>query len=177
MIATVVAEINAALLVAMPTVTFGIGARYLHLHNAPPRIVWVPTNGGWSPAAKIEPEYKSIRTREPGFDVHCWGVSYDQCEALLHNLTLACYKSAGTAMDVGAERWLMPGTEEWLTQGEVVILPVSFKVPVLNQYLTLPTLPADVAAPPDAFTLLDVVEADPGEGEMTIELGDYEYTD
>jgi len=172
MIATVIAEINAALLVAMPTLQFGIGGRYLHLHNAPPRIVWVPIGGSWAPPVQLGKTYRSIRTRQPGFDVHCWGVSYDQAESLLHNLVLACYKSASTSFAVSGERWLQPGTVEWLTQGEVVVLPVTFKIPVLDQYVDIPTATADVATPPDASTTITVVEDDPAEGEMTIGLGD-----
>lgn len=121
-------------------VTFRFGSRWLAELVPPPRVVWVPTRDTLEdPTKRCHPKWTDIYARYVGIDAHVWGASYEQCEAVIHNLLTACQANFPGVYRVGGVVWIEAGQGRFLERGVVGILGLSFGVPVLDKYVTVPT--------------------------------------
>jgi len=154
----------------VPGVSFFFGGRHLHQHDSiPPRIVWVPASEPFSVASKsVMPPDKSIATRHGSVSAHIWGVSYDQTEAMLHNLISMTHKHFQGVAEWGAADWGQVVNEQDAYLGWLVMLPISFKIPVLDKLMDLPTTPDEESAPATGDTEVTIVGGTPGASEANI---------
>lgn len=124
------------------TVTHVMGERGLEAHGAPPRYVWIPTDlrdRGESPTREVN-EYRSLFVINALVEVHCWGTSYAQAWAMLTNLCKACNDQERADLDIENARHLRPG-KAWNQLGEVIVVTLSAKVPLIDTYVDLDALP------------------------------------
>ncbi len=167
----------ATLETAMPGVACFFGGRYLHqLDSIPPRIVWVPSSEPFTAASKsVEPPDKSIATRMATVSAHVWGISYDQTEAMLHNLVSMLHKHFQGVSAWGSAEWGEVQNSQDAYLGWLAILPVSFGVPVLDKLMTLPTAPTDESAPATGDTDVTIVAGTPAESEINVQRGTEDF--
>lgn len=132
---------------------FLLGKEYLLTHAMPQRIVVVPTTEQFGPSEGGGRDVtgralSAIATRIVTLEVHLWGNDLAQAEAMLHEFVRYIHQDAGVSGTLGAGYWLGKDQAGWLTKGEVFVLPVQFKVPVLKKEtfakITKITQPYDV---------------------------------
>lgn len=149
-------------------VHFGFSATATYEHGTPPRIVWVPTTDTWEAAQPVEPGYRSIKTRVAVVEAHCWGANYGQAEAMLHNLVSALHKYFPCVHSIQSAKWLQLAKDPQMGMGWVVILPISFEIPVLD-------VPVDTAVFSTPST--PVLQPEPDAAQVTIESGEIVETE
>lgn len=124
-------------------------------HDAPPRIVWVPTRDSYGAARRIGQEERAFRTRLSGWEVDVWDVTMDAAETLVNDLHVAIHR-------VVLNLWGSPLLYEvtggtWLTAGEVAALGYCCRLDVVFSIPVGPGGPAKIQ--PTAFTLTKTVTA------------------
>jgi hypothetical protein len=108
-----------------------VGPEHLKAHDAPPRVVWVPSRDRYGPPESTGANPRSLRTRLAGCEVHVWGADYDATEALLNLVQAAIhYVTYGSyQLDQGDAGWLaLDGPLQNL--GRAYVFHVVFKIPV-----------------------------------------------
>jgi hypothetical protein len=98
-----------------------------------PRVVWVPTEDSFSPAAEGwigEPH--AVATREAGTEARIWGKTRDQAEEVLQKLIVALGAACGLSVSFGVGRWATTGPDALTQYGRRYVLPVTFLMPVLE---------------------------------------------
>lgn len=157
-------------------VSFYFGKKYLFENSSPPRIVWVPTSDPIGRAEAVtapDYPYKAVRTRQAMLDAHIWGVSYDQAEAMLHNLVSALAVNFSAVCQIGQAQWLEDGQAAWFTLGWATILPIGFSIPVLDEQIAIPTTPEEASEQPEPknTTVVTVVSGTPAVDEANLTHG------
>ena len=108
-------------------ITFGIGAKEIARHDAPPRIIWVPADAQHSATEKSRTNPRQVLTRDVGIVAHCWGEDLDATEALVHALLYQRHKSTWGSITMRGEEW---PEDAHVESGLVALVRFSVKVPV-----------------------------------------------
>lgn len=164
-----------------PEVAFAFGKRELSRNARAPRVVWVVerdpiTAAGYAPAI-VDGEFDDtseadpIRTREAGVKAHVWGVSFAQTEAIAVNLVAAGFKYLQGNDPFTEISWLEHGEADWVTSGWGAVVPLTVRIPIMREMVTIPTEPDAAATNPDGATKVKLVAGDPGENEANIKVG------
>lgn len=157
-------------------VTYAFGGRGLAVNNAPPRIVWVPSSDEIAPPShRVEPPHRSVRTRQGGIEAHVWGISYDQTEAMVHNLISAVATKFSATAGIGTVRWGEAVNEQDAFLGWLAIVPIYFSIPVLDAQITLPTTLDGQATQPEGDAEVTIVAGTPAENEVNAVRGTTEF--
>lgn len=131
-------ELEDALRLIYPAITFGLGQKDLSRNDlAPPRVVWVPTVARHLPAEKRVTNPRSLLTRSPTIVAHCWAFDasqqaspkkhFDACEDLVSNLLVRLHDSSWGSIEMGGEEWLQPDD---ISYGHAALVTFSVKSPV-----------------------------------------------
>lgn len=153
-------------------VTCALGWVHVPELSVPPRLVWTssPSGDQFLPATDLGTnEYTAIADHWVALEAHVWAFSGEQLTAILHNLVLACREVFyGPQMKIGVAKW---GKDQRVDLGLVAILPISVKIPVLDEYVDLPPTPADVAVQPGPATTVTVIASGtPGTAQVIPEI-------
>ncbi|MGL4442650.1 MAG: hypothetical protein ACRCU1_03425 [Alsobacter sp.] len=143
------------------------GLKHTKEHGAPPKYVWVPTRAreDKTPVSRTVTEVPQIASFHRHFEVHCWGASHAQKWAMVQNAWRAISHLCGADIRFENGRELHP-SEAWNQAGEVFILEMSLKVPIIDAYVGLTDLddPESEAVQPIAgeavTSLTDDLEVD-----------------
>lgn len=98
-------------------------------HAAPPRYVWVPRRGRYSPPERAGGNPRQLLTRLAELEVHIWGVSFGDTEARLHDLIRGLLVAAPTSVQVLEEDW---DAQSVVERGSLVILRLAVKLPIVD---------------------------------------------
>lgn len=157
---------------------FAMGAKYLHAHGTPPRVIWVPfdepVKEGQLQDDSLAVEYNAIATRSSSLEAHVWGASFAQTEALVHNLITAWRDVLTGCGKVLSVRWPQQGEVGWVENGFSSVVQLNVDIPVMDTFVSIPDAP-DPAENADGATVVTVVSSSPGENETTISRGDTTY--
>ncbi len=132
----VAAEINAG---GGGPVEHFFGEKDRAAHGAPPRYVWVPTKARPNADGAMTPDVDQHRHL---FDVYmtaeidCWGVSHDQCDALVQNLLKGLQDTAAADFRLDGIEYPRAGAA-WNQQGELARVEVSISRPFADVYVSL----------------------------------------
>ncbi len=86
-------------------ITFQRGASDANQNDAPPRVVWVPTQGVFTPPEKASRKNRQVFVRNPVIQARCWGKDADEAEQLVHDLAWELYRTAWGAIELLGEEW------------------------------------------------------------------------
>lgn len=136
-LAAIVAAIQQEVAAQGITASFQLGPEHVSEHNAPPRIVWVPTSTSYEPPMRIGATETQIHTRLVRSEVHCWGKDYEEAEALSDAVIRAAYQvMGGPDYELGAGAWL----ETALTSnGRVYSFELGLRIAVTAEVAAAPT--------------------------------------
>jgi len=107
------------------------GAKYIHEHGKPPRIVWVPKKSDYLPAKRAgKSPQAEIGIDVAKYDVHVWAASFENARILSHNIIAAARRLYPTKLVF--KGWDPNGgsTHDYATEGELFILDVEAQVRV-----------------------------------------------
>jgi hypothetical protein len=114
-----------------------VGPEHLKTHDAPPRVIWVPSRDRYGPPESTGADPRQLRTRLAGCEVHVWGRDYDATEGLLnlvqaaiHTVAYGCY-----ALETEAGWLALEGPLQNL--GRAYVFHAVFKLPVTAAPATL----------------------------------------
>lgn len=108
---------------------FHIGPEHIPSHGSPPKIVWVPTSSSYEAPDRIGGVEQPIHTRLARSQIHVWGQSYEETEALVDAVIRALYKLFGGAnYELSAGDWLEPPSAT--VKGRLYLLDVAIRLPV-----------------------------------------------
>lgn len=131
------------------------GKRGLAAHGKAPRYVWIPTRSRETKAGtgRQVTEVQTLASHHHHFEIHCWGQTYAQTWAMVNNIYLALDDAAKVDCRHENGRWAHP-SEAWNQSGELYILEMSLRSPMLAQYVNLSTLadPASDQVLPTTYT-------------------------
>ncbi len=107
-----------------------IGPEYLRSHDAPPRVIWVPSRDRYGPPMSTGADPRQLRTRLAGCEVHVWERDYEAVEVLLNLVQAAIHAVAYGCYSIEAEAgWLaLDGPLQHL--GRVYVFHAVFMIPV-----------------------------------------------
>lgn len=155
-----------------------IGERGRANLGKPPRYVWVPTRGRKEPA-RMTPnvtEYRTLFGCLDEVEIDCWGVSFDQADAMAQNALKAIYDNEVVSADLEGYAWHRPSSGI-VQSGECLTLTVSINRPFVDVYVPLDTLAEDEAPTvvpariEGDLYLTDSVDAD-GEEQLIVSTSD-----
>jgi hypothetical protein len=158
----VIQEYFEALKAELDTVSGGdfpveLSARFLHRHDAPPRVVLVPMQGNWT-----EPSISTIEDEDSddgliagqisdtSFDRKVNILHYileadlQKAEALLEQIAGVIQRIAGGRIESLFEDWTVGQRDQLVTKGEVVTLHVTLKTTLRDSDADAKTIFADV---------------------------------
>lgn len=120
--------------------------------DAPPRIVWVPTQDQYDVGDTGSTNPKALWTRWAGVGAHCWGKDEEVAEELFHQVAAKLKKAFGSRVGLPT-----PLTGRWVTQelqsagyiklGEVYVLSFSLGIQVYDEPFDLAKV-TDIQHPP-----------------------------
>lgn len=126
-------------------VIHNFGPKFLMKQEAPPRVTWVPTTDRYLAPEPHTPQFtqtgkilaiepRVIRSREAGVDIHLWGASYADTEALTEQYIAALWSGNAAnlwgAFEVDSGRWIETDGREMSLFGMVYVLPMIFRIPI-----------------------------------------------
>ena len=123
-----------------------IGRLKLKKNTRPPRITFIPveapivaTDDIGGRIANDNNQIRQIMTRMQGFEVYCQGIDISQTEDLSHAVIAAAWRQFRGSVVFGSMNWITQEEDDsaYATDGELVILEMVVKVPVLNFQPTL----------------------------------------
>lgn len=139
-------DIFNAVTAAMPaTVVSRFGRVGADIQDAPPRLVWVPTEDsfdpttGWRGSNLNDP--RALHTNVAGLEVHCWGADTPGALALRDTFILALRSTLGPNYRLLSGSWL--GQHD-AAAGRVYVLSLQILVPITD---VPPSLTTSASAP------------------------------
>lgn len=144
-----------------------IGEKGIAAHGTPPRVVWVPTTGGFAaprPGVGVTAA-RQILMDLADYDAHCWGDGIDGARALMHEVVRAARLTCGMYLTVGRYEWKEAGGVE--AEGACVIVRLTFSVGVSDKPFTFARIQhaagvAHESVPENGITVqVDVPPEDP----------------
>ncbi len=162
--------------------THAFGAKRLSEHGTYPRYVWFPTRGreDKTPVSRTVTEVPQVASFHRHFEVHCWGATHAQKWAMVNNVYRAIFAACGADGRFENGRDAHP-SESQNQAGELFILEMSLKVPIIDAYVGLTDLddPESENVLPTAGTavayLTDDLEVD-GEAGPAIDVDEDDLT-
>ncbi len=131
MLATILEAVRARLGVA--TTAWLIGAAKAQQHGRPPRYVWIPGRDKFGPPDRAGGRPRALLTRVATVECHLWGTDLADAENRLHALVAALHADARTSFAIGDADWDRSQATE---AGQLVVLSVTFSIPVTDATLT-----------------------------------------
>jgi hypothetical protein len=109
-----------------------LGRRFLAQHDAPPRFVWALAGefGGalWRPGMRP----RSLHRDEWVFDVHCWGVDFEQAYRLRQALVTGLRDAVNGAHYQLGKTAAPLGDDTWTSLGEVLVVSLTVLTDLLE---------------------------------------------
>lgn len=134
-------------------VEHAIGAEYLDVMSAPPRVVWVPTTdaiiSGQGRRNTTAKEPKSLLTRRAGVRIRCWAKaeasddSVDEVRAveeLVRRVLVAIHETCFGSYEATGVEWIGGDGQEVAQFGRCADIVCTFEVPVTKDASALATL-------------------------------------
>lgn len=154
-------QADADLAAAWPALSHRIGSEYLaNLEDKLPRAVWVPARPGqerFGPPTNIGQTPQAFLDRLTTVEIHLAAESFDDAEALGHDVASTLCRLLLTVVEIVAGGFLSENEGGW-SQGEhVYVLTVAIRLPIVDQLRgqTPTTATVDSAKLSSAFKRLD----------------------
>jgi hypothetical protein len=122
--------------VGLPVLT---GGEHLTENDAPPRLVWIPSEDQYEGAEQGGDTRKTVVISWTGFAVHCWGKTHDDAREQRRRLLVAFDELMHGAWRVYRSEWLTRERAGWCTDGEVYVLHVGVREGVDGEPYALAT--------------------------------------
>ncbi len=112
-----------------------LGPEFLRQEDAPPRIVWVPTEeriaaGRKTQTGAVAYAPRALRTREVRIDIHCWGADYPGAETLWSALEQSVHGSLVGAYELDGASW--DQVASLIRSGRVLTAHYHFLIPLTD---------------------------------------------
>jgi hypothetical protein len=137
----------------LPGINWRDGGEHLGAQDAPPRVVWVPTEDTYvasefhyddSTFPPTADNPRPLLLCNATVQVHLWGASRDDAEHMRDVFVAALRAAAGAAFKVLGGFWPVQDAQFIVQAGRVYVLTISFLVPILDAKPGSATLTATV---------------------------------
>ncbi|MDD5245004.1 MAG: hypothetical protein PHU49_13405 [Syntrophorhabdaceae bacterium] len=153
------------------------GRKHLKDNDSPPVVIWYPTRDQITSAQALSTDtYRSIRTRNAGFNAFIWGKSYDQSVAIAKAVIRLVWTYNLASADFGDIEWNVKADDAWTVDGHGCLLPVTFRQPITSQAEAIPSTETALESNPTPEDVVTTVAATPGDHEATLDVHLAKYT-